>query len=191
MNRSVARILSWFAFISLAGCATAVQITHTARSTVEQRLLVRSLERALGSFNTGELQGKTVVIDFYGLTADKDFAKEFFTAWLQAQQVRVASDAQKAQLHLKVFAHVLGVDQGGAFVGIPALTAPVLGFTVPELSLYKSVTHQGRADVQIYTLDEGSGQFVSKTSVGNGEASYNEYTILILIHFVRTDLDEK
>jgi hypothetical protein len=147
------------------------------------------LERALSALNTEQLKGKTVAVDFYGLTADEAFAKQFFTAWLQAQQVRVASEAQKAQLHLKVFAHVLGVDQGGAFVGIPALTAPVLGFTVPELSLYKSVTHQARADVQIYTLDQASGQFVGKSPVGNGVASYNQ--LLILIHFIRTDLDEK
>jgi hypothetical protein len=55
------------------------QISSTQRSSVEQRLLVRSFERALATLDTQEFKGKTVVVDFYGLTSDKDFMKEFFT----------------------------------------------------------------------------------------------------------------
>ena len=190
MTTKVIQIPSLLVFIALAGCAT-VQVTNTARSSIEQRLLISSLERAMTALSTEPLQGKRVAIDFYGLTADKDFAKEFCTAWLQAKQVRLATDAREAELRLKIFAPVLGVDQGGGFVGVPSVTVPVLGFTTPELALFKSVTHEGRAAIQIYMFNDASGQFVDKSPVANGAASYDEYTILILIHYTRIDMDSQ
>ena len=54
--------------------------------------------------------------------------KEFFIAWLQGQQVQIATDPKQAQLQLKVFAPVLAVDQGQSFMGSPSFTLPVLGF---------------------------------------------------------------
>ena len=88
----------------LADCATSTQVGTTARSSIEQRLLTSSFEQSLATMDTHEFKGKTVTVDFYGLTSDKDFAKEFFTAWLQGQQVQIATDPKQAQLHLKVFA---------------------------------------------------------------------------------------
>ena len=188
MNRKVTTIVSFFAVISIAGCAT-MQVTNTPRSSIEQQLLISSLERALAALDTEPLQEKRVAIDFYGLTPDKDFAKEFCTAWLQAKHVRLANNAREAELHLKIFAPVLGVDQGAAFLGLPSVTVPILGFTTPEIALFKSVTHEGRAAVQIYMFDDASGQFIDKSPVGKGATSYNEYTILILIHYKRSDMD--
>ena len=122
----------------LTGCATTNQVSNTARSSIEQRLLISSFEQALATLDTHEFTGKTVTVDFYGLTSDKDFAKEFFTAWLQGQQVQIATDPKQAQLHLKVFAPVLAVDQGPSFVGSPAFTVPILGFVMPEIALFKT-----------------------------------------------------
>jgi hypothetical protein len=85
MSGKVTKIFFWFAFISFAGCAT-MQVTNTQRSSIEQQLLISSLERVLTALNTEPLQEKRVAIDFYGLTPDKDFAKEFCTAWLQAKR---------------------------------------------------------------------------------------------------------
>ena len=121
----------------LAGCAVSTQVTNTPRSTIEQQLLVRSLERALATLDTQHFKGKIVTVDFYGLTPDKDFAKEFFTAWLEGQHVRTATDPKEAELHLKVFASVLGVDQGQSFIGAPSFTVPLMGFVVPEIPLFK------------------------------------------------------
>jgi len=175
-------------FVALADCST-IQATHTGRSTIEQQLLVSSLERALLALDIRSLEGKTVALDFYGLTPDKDFAKEFCTAWLQAKHVRLPVDGEKAQLHLKIFAPTLGVDQGGAFVGVPSVTVPILGFTTPEVSVFKSVTYQGRSMVQIFVFDAASGQFIDKIPLGSGDAYYGDYTILIFIHYTRSDMD--
>lgn len=191
MLKTASRILILCLFVPLVGCAVSTQITNTPRSSIEQRLLVRSLERALATLDTQQFKGKTVTVDFYGLTPDKDFAKEFFTAWLQGQHVRTANDPKDAQLRLKVFASVLGVDQGQSFVGAPSFTVPLMGFVVPEIPLFKDVRHSGHSEIEIYTIDAGSGEFVDKSPPAIGEAKYDDYTILIVINFTRSDVDEQ
>jgi hypothetical protein len=173
------------------GCATSTQISSTQRSSVEQRLLVRSFERALATLDTQEFTGKTVVVDFYGLTSDKDFMKEFFTAWLEAQQVQIVTNLKQAQLHLKVFVPVLAVDQGQSFVGAPSFTVPILGFVLPEISLFKNVKHSGHAEVKLYTIDGGTGKFVGQSPPAVGEAQYDDYTIMLVVHFVRSDIEKQ
>ena len=78
--------LSRYLYIFLiAGCAVSAQITNTPRSAIEQQLLVRALERAVAAIDTQQFKEKTVAVEFSGLTPDKDFARSFFTAWLQSQ----------------------------------------------------------------------------------------------------------
>ena len=181
MLKTPSRLLISCLFALLTGCAVSTQIGNTQRSSVEQRLLVRSFERALASLDTQEFKGKTVAVDFYGLTPDKDFMKEFFTA----------TDPKQAQLQLKVFAPVLAVDQGQSFVGAPSFTVPVLGFAIPEISLFKNVKHSGHAEIKIYTIDAVTGKFVDQSPPAIGEATYDDYTIVIVGHFTRSDVEEQ
>jgi len=174
----------------VTACSLSTQITNTARSSIEERLLVRALDRAMMALNTERLKGKTVVVDFYGLSPDKDFAREYFTAWLQSQQVQIASDPKKAQLRLKVFAPFLAVDRGQSFLGTPAFTVPLLGVAVPEISLFKDVQHSGHAELQVYEIDADTGKFIDRRPTASGGAQHHEYTILVLINFARTDIDE-
>jgi len=177
--------------VLFTGCAISTQISNTQRSGVEQRLLIRSFERALAALDTQEFTGKTVTVDFYGLTPDKDFMKEFFTAWLQGHQVQIATDRKQAQLQLKVFAPVLAVDQGQSFVGAPSFTVPILGLAIPEISLFKNVRHSGHAEVEIYTIDGGTEKFVDQCPPAIGEAQYDDYTIMFVIHFTRSDIEQR
>ncbi len=177
--------LFWF-----EGCAISPQITNTSRSSIEEELLMHALNRALSQLDTEQLKGKTVAVDFYGLSSDKDFAKEFFTAWLQSQQVQIAQDPKEAQLHLKVFAPVLAVDQGQSFIGAPSFTVPLLGFAMPEISLFKDVRHSGLAELQIYSIDGDTGKFVDKSPMAVGASQYDDYTILLVINFTRSDIDK-
>jgi len=174
----------------LAGCAISPQITNTARSSIEQRLLMSSLERALSGLNIEELKGKTATVDFYGLSSDTDFAKEYFTAWLQSHHVQIAPDPKQAQLRLKVFAPVLAVDKGQSFFGAPAFTVPIIGVGVPEISLFKDERHSGHAELQVYLIDADSGEFIDKSPTTTGAAHYDDYTILLVINFSRSDMAE-
>jgi len=175
----------------LVGCAASPQITNTQRSSTEQELLVRALERAMAGLDVQKIKDKTVAVDFYGLTPDKDFAKEYFTAWLQAQRVRVAVDPKQAQLRLKVFASVLAVDQGQSFLGTPAFTVPLIGFVMPEIPLFKDIEHSGHAEIKISMTDGQTGDFVDETPPAVGKAEHNDYTLLIVIHFTRSDLEKQ
>lgn len=175
----------------LAGCAASTQVGNTPRSSIEQRLLVTSLERALAAADIQKFKGKIVAVDFYGLTPDKDFAKEFLIAWLQAHEVEMATDPKKAQLHLKVFAPVLAVDQGQSFVGTPSFTVPILGIVIPEVSLYKNEQHSGHAEVEIYAIDQDSGKFIDKSAPAIGDTRYDDYTVLIVVHFTRSNMEDK
>src|SRR5690349_24452311 len=127
------------------GCALSPQITNTPRSSIEQELLVSSLERGFETLDTQNLAGATVIVDFYGLTPDKDFAKELLIAWLQAHQVHIVTDPKEAQLRVKVFAPVLGVDQAQSFIGTPTFTFPFLVVIITEISLFQDVSHIDRS----------------------------------------------
>ena len=177
--------------LSIAGCAATAQITNTQRSSIEQELLVRALERAMVGLDTEKIKDKTVWVDFYGLTPDKDFAKEYFTAWLQGQGVRIPIDPKSAQVRLKVFASVLAVDQGQSFLGTPAFTVPLIGFVMPEIPLFKDIEHSGHAEIKISMTDGQTGDFVDETPPAVGKAEHNDYTLLIVIHFTRSDLEKQ
>jgi len=190
----ISRFIKWslcLAIFLLVGCAVSSQITNTPRSSIEQELLVRAFERAMASLDTQNLKDKSVAVEFYGLTPDKDFAKEYFTAWLQSQRVRIASDPKQAQLRLKVFAPVLAVDQGQSFVGTPAFTVPLIGFVVPEVPLFKNIEHSGHAEIKISLADNQTGDFIDESAPVVGKAQHDDYTILIVVHFTRSDLDKR
>jgi hypothetical protein len=174
----------------VGGCAVSPQITNTPRSSIEQELLVSSLERGFETLETQHLAGATVTVDFYGLTPDKDFAKEFLIAWLQAHQVHIVNDPKEAQLRVKVFAPVLGVDQAQSFIGTPSFTVPFLGVTIPEIPLFRDVRHVGHAALESYTLEEDGGKFLDRSPTAMGQSTYDDYTVLIIIHFTRSDMEK-
>lgn len=188
LSRCVACLYLSAVFL-MSACAVSTQITNTPRSSLEQRLLVRALERAIAGLDAQQFKGKTAAIDFFGLTADKDFAKEFVTAWFQSQGVRIATSASQAQLHLKVFASALAVDQGQSFLGMPSFTVPLIGFVMPEIPLFKDIQHSGYAEIKVFTTDVATGDFVGESGPVTGKSSHDDYTILIVVHFARSDLE--
>jgi hypothetical protein len=66
-----------------------------------------------------------------------------------------------------------------------------MGFVVREIPLFKDVRHSGHAEIEIYAIDAGSGEFVDKSPAATGEARYDDYTILIVINFTKSDVDKQ
>jgi hypothetical protein len=174
----------------LVGCGTA-RVTTTHRSGIEQQLLVRSLERAAAKLDIMGLAGRRVALELYAQTDDRAFAKDFITAWLEQQGVQVVPNREKSDLYLKIFASVLGIDQFLTFLGIPSFPTPFVGVPLPEIALYKSVRNRGHVEIHIYAFDGPTGTFTDKLPAAIGKARYDDYTILILISFSSTDLDEE
>lgn len=174
------------AVLSLSTACTTVRITATTRSSVEQRLLVRSLERAAARLDNRTLAGRLVRIEVFGLTPDHVFARDFFRARLEARGLRVTAGAD-ADVILQVFATALAVDSADTLLGIPSMQVPVLAVPIPEIALFKWERSRGHAEVQVYTYDS-TGRLISRLPDALGEARYNRFTILIFVSFSVSDL---
>lgn len=171
-------------------CTVSTRVTPTARSGIEQQLLVRSLERAVAQLPVERFAGKRVYLRLFSLATDQIFAKEFVTTQLQRRGVAVVSEWRQADLTLKVFAPVFGIDQGQTLVGLPSFVMPMMGVAFPDIALYKAERNRGQAEVQIYAFDSWTGDLVDTLPVTNGQAKYDQYTLLILISFTWSDLDQ-
>jgi hypothetical protein len=111
------------------------------------------------------------------------------TAHLEARGVHVVEAG--ADLRLKIFASILGLDRGETLLGLPALQVPVVSLPIPEIALFKWVRNRGRAEVQIHAYDGRSGEFQGRLSDGAGRSKFDEFTILILVSFTVSDLDRR
>ena len=171
-----------------AACTTA-RATATTRSSIEQRLLVRSLERAAVRLDTTSLIGQRVRIELFTLTNDAYFAREFMRARLETRGVRFAGPGEEADVSIQVFAAALAVDTADTLVGLPAMQAPILAVPIPEIALFKLERSRGHVEVQTYAYD-GSGRLVTRLRDAKGEARYDRITLLIFISFTRTDIDD-
>jgi hypothetical protein len=173
-----------------AGC-TARQVTVSDRSAVEQELLVRALERAVAHLDVSGLTGRRVALELFALSRDQAFAREFVAARLERRGVDVTGDAARADLRLKVFATVLGVDRGETLLGVPALQVPVVTIPIPEIALFKWVRHRGAAEVQVYAYEPRTDRLLDSVPAALGRSKFDQFTLLLVIGFTVTDLGER
>jgi len=189
--RALTRGLVIVALITLAGgCAGSSQLIPTQPSAVTQQLVVRSLERALTQLDVSRFAGRKVSIELtsqsYGA---QSFAKEFVATWLEARGVRVTSDSP--DLTLKVIASVLGTDRGETFFGIPQLQSTLIGIPTPEISLFKWVRNRGLTEMSVFAFDARTNTFLETVGPGIGRSMQDDVTILIIINFTRTDVEDR
>jgi hypothetical protein len=130
-----------------------------------------------------------VDLALFAWTKDQAFAREFVAAHLEARGVDVVESG--AELRLRVFASVLGLEQGETLVGLPALQVPVVSVPIPEIALFKWVRNRGHAEIQVHVYDARSGEFRQQLADGVGRSKFDEFTILVFIGFTVTDLDER
>jgi len=68
---------------------------------------------------------------------------------------------------------------------------PIIGFGVPEIPLFKNINHSGHAELKLSVADEKSGEFVGESVPAIGTTKHDDYTLLIIIHFTRTDVEKR
>jgi hypothetical protein len=180
--------MAWIGVAALTA-ACSMTPTATARSTIEQRLLSRSLERALARLDVSALGGKRVFVELDGLTPDQVYARALVRAELRQRGVLVVGDASEAEARIQIIASGLGVDQGETLIGIPATTVPVLSLSIPEIALFKFVRHQGLTEMKVYAYDR-DGRPLDPAASTRGQSRYWQFTILVLIKFTHDDLDD-
>ena len=54
---------------------------------------------------------------------------------------------------------------------------------------YKSVQNRGLAEIKIFAFDGCSGDFVEKSPLATGRAKHDNDSILFIINFTRSDLE--
>ena len=170
-----------------AGCTT-VRVTPTERSSIEQRLLVRSMERAAERLDIAPLVGHRVRLQLFSLTKDQAFAREFLRVRLERRGLQI-SDGPDADVTLQVFTSAFAVDTADTLFGIPAMQAPVLAVPIPEIALFKWERSRGHAEVQSYVYDAG-GRLLGQVHDVLGQAKWDRFTVLIFISFVVTDINK-
>ena len=174
----------------VAGCASAT-VTLGDRSATEQELVVRSLQRAVARLDTSSLEGRRATLDLRGLSKDTGFAREFLAAKLRARGVRVVDTGERADVELKAFALVMGVDQAETLIGIPSIQVPVVAIPIPEIALFKWNRNCGHSELEIYAFESGTGRLFDHVREAEGRSRFDMFKVLILVSFSWSDLEER
>lgn len=189
----LAALIAALSLFLLAGCGSLADVLQpTQPPGVTQQLMIRSLERALGQLDLSRLQGPGVAVDVYSMVGNQTnqtFVKEFCTAWLQAHGVRTVPSSP--DLKVRIFASVLGTDMDSTLIGLPSFQAPVVNLPIPEIALFKWQRNRGQAEVRIYEFDAKTDAVVGSQVPGVGRAKYDNFTVLLFIHFTVADTEKR
>ena len=177
----------------ITGCAFSTQLPATPsseRSGLDQLLVVRSLERAVAQLDFKPFAGRRVALTLHGLTGDQSYAQAFVSSELQSHGAKIATSETDADVQLNVFLPALGVDHAETLYGLPSIPTP-LGFSLPELAIYKSIRDRGYGEIKMYAFDSRTGRMITEEVLkARGNAKYSRYTILLFIHFTLSDVEK-
>jgi len=197
------RLLTEVTLISffLSGCAFSTQIPTSQSSGLEQLLATRSLERAVSELDLRQFAGRRVWTDMNilakdnkqgGFLAESGYVNSFLTAELEKAGAKVAVTKDEADLYLKIFLSVLGIDSAQWLLGLPSMPVPPTGMTLPEIALLKSSRSSGYGEIKIYAFDSRTGELMGKEAlIGTGKANYDRYVVLLFLGFTHTDIFEE
>jgi len=171
------------------GCALATELKPTEPTAVTQQLVARSLERAVAQLDVERFQGRRAALEVFAQVGNQALTGAFVAAWLEEHGVRITKESP--DLTLRVFVSALGTDRGQTLIGIPAFQVPVVGVPFPELALFKWVRNRGLAEVRLYAFDAQTGAFVDKDRRREGRAKQDDFTVLLVIDFTVTDVDQR
>jgi hypothetical protein len=165
-------------------------MTMTDRSILEQQLMVHGLTRAMENIDLTQFYGKKVTLEVSGLAQEElEFTAEFLRIHLGKNGILVVTDPKEAELNLKVLAPILAVDQSETLLGTPEFT--FLGIPVPAIVLYRKVNSKSLVEIEMYVYDTTDERMTLALPCATGDAKYNRYTVLFIISWIDTDLEER
>lgn len=206
MNASF--FLLWASSALLMGCALEQEISRTPRTAVEQVLLTQAVEQALVNLKVQLPEGVNVDVDATGLESDRSrlrmtnadlgaidrpsrdifYVRDIVAAELGRRGYRVSARDTESPYLVRVMAESFGTMQGSVFIGMPPVQSVLIPFSLPELTLYKQQNQSGYARLHLDFYDNRTGEFLGSTPKLVGRAFYNQYTMLILATWNRTDV---
>jgi hypothetical protein len=192
----------------ITGCALEQEVSRTPRTAVEQVLLTQAVEEALVNLSLRLPEGVNVDVDATGLESDRSrlrttnadlgaidrpsrdilYIRDIVAAELGRRGYRVSARDNESPYLVRVMAESFGTMQGGVFVGMPPVQSVLIPFSLPELTLYKNQSQSGYARLHLDVYDNRTGEFLGSTPKLIGRAYFNQYTLLILATWYRTDV---
>ena len=204
--------VSSFAFSILtaliAGCALSQEVSRTPRTAIEQVLLTQAAEQALVNLSVRLPEGVNVDVDVTGLESDRSrlgmtntdlgtidrpsrdisYIRDAVVAELGRRGYRVSARGAKSRYLIRVMVESFGTMQATVFVGMPPVQSVLIPFSLPELTLYRNQSQSGYARLHLDAYDNRTGEFLGSTPKLVGRAYFNQYTVLLLATWHRTDV---
>lgn len=192
MNKKLKTLLlSLIILIVMSACSTTHKNTQSLRTAVEQLLISEALMTSLPQKAEAPLpipQGSKVHINTAGISLDQHIVRQAVSGWLGQHGYLVQDDKDAATHEVNVMVESLGTEYADTFVGIPPIQGSLLPISTPELAFYKAQYQTGYVKFHFDLFELPSGRFVETTSPFLAEKYYNDYTVLFLFTFKKTDL---
>jgi hypothetical protein len=203
----------WLSAISLAlalafltsACALNREPSRTPRTAIEQLLLLHATQRSLAALSLPVSEGAALFIQVTGLSrlsyfdrgldhegmmlgppTDLSYVRELVTGRLGEMGFRIADREEHADYLVKIIVHALGTEQGESLLGLPQVS--LLGFALPEIAFFKAQNQIAHVRFSLDIYERPTNRFLRSTPIYIGDAYHNQYTILFVISFRRTDL---
>lgn len=176
----------------LSACSTTQTTTQTRRTAIEQLLLSQAVTRSFSERVKTVYQlplpfGSKVALDTTGISKDINIVDEIIGGWL-GRQGYVLVKSENAEYGVTIIVNSLGTEYGETFFGIPPTKGSLIPIAFPELSIYKSQNQMGYINFHFNIIELPSGRFIQTTPSYFAETFYNDYTIMFLFGFNKTDL---
>ncbi|WP_447983028.1 hypothetical protein [Nitrospira sp. Nam74] len=188
------RFVCCLLILLVSGCAFSRPPSQTVRTATEQLLLSQAIERSLHDLSLPLAEGSTVMIETAGfavpptafIPSDLNYARDTVAGRLGQLGLRIHPKNEEPEYIVRVLVQSLGTVQGETFIGIPSVA--VLGFALPELTLYKAQFQSGYMRYSIDVYESATGRFIRSTPWYTGSSYYDQYTVLFLFRYNTTDL---
>ena len=192
----------------VTGCALSQEVSRTPRTAIEQVLLTQAVEQALVNLSVQLPEGVNVDVDVTGLESDRSrlgmtnadqgainrpsrdtvYIRDAVAAELGRQGYRVSARGAESPYLVRVMAESFGTMQASVFVGMPPIQSVLIPFSLPELTLYRNQSQSGYVRLHVDVYDNQTGEFLGSTPKLVGRAYFNQYTVLLLATWHRTDV---
>ena len=178
----------------LAGCTT-TKTSTTARTAVEMALMSESAKRAIDELDDGAVgpYQRFFIDENYFVATDQEYMLSALRRALLNKGLHSVESEEDADIIVQPRIAAAAIDENKGMLGVPSVPAALPGIgaiELPELALYKKFKQQAVNKMGVFAINADDRSLAFDWGEGSGEAYYTRYTVLFLITFRTTDLNE-
>lgn len=169
--------------------------TFPERSATEQLLISTATDYALTQLDGKPFMNKSVYLDSKHLTGyDKDYLLVALRRRLLRSGAMIVDDKNNAELLMEIASGALSIDSRVGLIGLPSIPIPIpfasTPLNTPELALFKSVKHTGKAKILLSCRLTENGKFYVQLPILQGMSIIHERWYFFVGPFRSSDLDD-